>query len=120
LSLAQLFVVAILASILTTFFDAADNAYLPTIVEQERLVEANRGLAASGSVSEFVGFGISGLLVQALTGPVTILIDAVTYVVSAVLLLTIRREEPPPPLPEDRQPVLTEIRIGTRHRAAHL
>jgi MFS family permease len=114
LSLLQLFVVAILASILTTFFDAADNAYLPTIVEQERLVEANSALAASGSVSEFVGFGISGLLVQALTGPVTILIDAVTYVVSAVLLLTIRREEPPPPSPEDREPVLDEIRIGLR------
>src|SRR3546814_1981507 len=42
-------------SVLTTFFDAADNAYLPTIVERERLVEANSALAASGSVAEFAG-----------------------------------------------------------------
>lgn len=110
----QLLVVAVLASILTAFFDAADNAYLPSIVERERLVEANSALAASGSVSEFVGFGISGILVQLLTGPITILIDAVTYLVSAVLLTTVRRPEAPPPPVEDREPVLDEIRHGLR------
>ena len=64
LSMVQLIVVAALAAVLTAFFDAADNAYLPTIVERERLVEANSALAASGSAAEFVGFGISGFLVQ--------------------------------------------------------
>lgn len=110
----QLLIVAVLTSILTAFFDAADNAYLPSIVERERLVEANSALAASGSVSEFVGFGISGVLVQLLTGPITILIDAVTYLVSAVLLATVRRPEAPPPAVEDREPVLDEIRHGLR------
>ena len=86
LALWQLLVVAALAAVLTTFFDAADNAYLPTIVERERLLEANSALAASGSVAEFAGFGISGILVQLLTGPITIVINAVTYLVSAVLL----------------------------------
>jgi MFS family permease len=114
LELWQLIAVAGLAAVLTTFFDAADNAYLPTIVERERLVEANSALAASGSVAEFAGFGISGFLVQLLTGPITIAINAVTYLISAVLLLTVRREEPPPPAREDREPVLHEIRIGIR------
>lgn len=58
-----------LAAVLTTFFDAADNAYLPTIVERERLVDANSALAASGSVSEFTAFGLSGFLVQLLSHP---------------------------------------------------
>ena len=53
-----------LAAILTTFFDAADNAYLPTIVERDQLVDANGALAASGSAAEFTAFGISGFLVQ--------------------------------------------------------
>lgn len=110
----QLLVVSALAAVLTTFFDAADNAYLPTIVERERLVEANSALAASGSAAEFIGFGISGFLVQALSGPITILIDAVTYLVSAALLLTIRHEEASPPPREDREPVLDEIRHGLR------
>jgi MFS family permease len=114
LALWQLLAVAAAAAVLTTFFDAADNAYLPTIVERERLLEANSALAASGSVAEFAGFGISGILVQLLTGPITIVINAVTYLVSAVLLLTVRHEEAPPPPREDREPVLDEIRHGIR------
>ena len=110
----QLLIVAGLAAVLTAFFDAADNAYLPTIVERDQLVPANSALAASGSAAEFAGFGISGVLVQVLTGPVTILIDAVSYVVSAILLLTIRKEEAPPPPVADREPVLDEIRHGLR------
>ncbi len=114
LALWQLIAVAGLAAVLTTFFDAADNAYLPTIVERQRLVEANSALAASGSVAEFAGFGISGFLVQLLTGPITIVINAVTYIVSAVLLLSVRSPEAPPPPREDREPVLEEIRHGLR------
>ena len=112
LTFPQLLVVTGLAAILTTFFDAADNAYLPSIVERERLVDANSALAASGSAAEFMAFGISGFLVQIFTAPIAIAIDAVTYLVSAILLGSIRREEPPPPKPEDREPVLTEIRDG--------
>jgi MFS family permease len=114
LTLWQLIVVAALAGILTTFFDAADNAYLPSIVPRERLVDANSALAASGSAAEFIGFGSAGILVQLITGPLTILIDAVTYVISAVLLLGIRDEEAPPPAKADREPVLDEIRHGLR------
>ena len=108
----QILVVAALTAVLTSFFDAADNAYLPTVVERERLVEANSALAASGSAAEFAGFGLSGVLVQLLTGPVTIAINAVTYVVSALLLMRIRTVEAPPPRVADREPVLDEIRHG--------
>jgi hypothetical protein len=109
----QLLIVSSLAAILTTFFDSADNAYLPTIVERERLVDANAALAASGSASEFMAFGISGFLVQLLTAPIAIAVDALSFVASAVLLGSIRHREPPPPK-ADREPVLDEIREGLR------
>jgi MFS family permease len=112
LTLWQLFAVAILTAALTTFFDAADNAYLPSIVRQEELVEANASLVASGSAAEFTAFGISGFLIQALTAPIAILIDAATFLVSAVLLASIRRPEPAPPPVADRRPVLQEVREG--------
>jgi MFS family permease len=112
LSFPQLLVVSGLAAVLTTFFDAADNAYLPTIVERERLVGANSALAASGSAAEFMAFGISGFLVQVLTAPIAVAVNAVTYLVSALLLGTIRHEEAAPPKPEDREPILREIRVG--------
>ncbi|MEJ7748266.1 MAG: MFS transporter [Candidatus Limnocylindrales bacterium] len=114
LTFGHLLVVAVLSAILTSFFDAADNAYLPTIVERERLIEANSALAASGSAAEFIGFGIGGFLVQVLSGPITVLIDAATYLLSALLLASVRREEAPPPASDEREPVLNEIRHGLR------
>jgi MFS family permease len=110
----HLLVVSALASVLTTFFDSADNAYLATIVERDQLVDANAALSASGSVSEFAAFGVTGFLVQVLTAPIAIAIDSVTYVISAILLATIRQPEPPPPARVDREPVLAEIREGVR------
>ena len=114
LTLWQLFAVSGLAAVLTTFFDAADNAYLPTIVERDRLVDANAALAASGSASEFMAFGISGFLVQLLTAPLAIAVDALSFLGSALLLGSIRTREGPPPPKADREPVLDEIRDGLR------
>ena len=51
LTLGHLVVVACLAAMLTAFFDAADVAYLPSIVRRDQLVAANRALAASGSAA---------------------------------------------------------------------
>jgi Na+/melibiose symporter-like transporter len=81
-------------------------------VKPRELLEANSALAASGSAAEFTAFGISGFLIQALTAPIAILIDAGTFLVSAVLLGSIRTSETPPPAVADRRPVLQEIREG--------
>jgi Na+/melibiose symporter-like transporter len=112
LSLPLLLVVTLLAAVLTTFFDAADNAYLPTVVPKGDLVRANGALAASGSVSEFAAFGSAGFLVQILGAPIAMLIDAATFVASALLLGSIRTKEPPPPQKADREPVVREIAAG--------
>jgi MFS family permease len=117
LTLLQLVVVAFLAAILTTFFDTASTAYLPTIVERRRLIGANSALSAAASTAEITGFGLSGFLVQLLTAPIAIAIDAVSFLVSAVLLVGIRRREPPRPPAADREPVLHEIRAGVREVA---
>jgi MFS family permease len=114
LGLAQLLIVAFAAAVLSTFFDVADNAYLPTVVSRERLVSANSALTATGSIAEFSSFGIGGFLIELFTAPIAIAIDALTFVVSALLLGTIRRKEPPPKPRASREPVLTEIRDGMR------
>jgi MFS family permease len=114
LGLAQLLVVAFAAAILSTFFDVADRSYLPSIVPRKRLVHANSALTASGSVAEFTSFGIGGFLIELFSAPIAIAIDAVSFLVSALLLATIRRKEPPPKAVETREPVLREIRDGMR------
>lgn len=114
LGMPQLLFVAFAAAVLSTFFDVADNAYLPTVVPREKLVNANSALTATGSVAEFSAFGIGGFLIEAFTAPIAIALDAVTFVVSAILLGTIRKKEPPPTPAADREPVLREIRDGMR------
>jgi Na+/melibiose symporter-like transporter len=112
LGLGQLYAVAFLAAILSTFFDAADRAFLPTIVERDELIAANSALTASASAAEFSAFGIGGILVQLFTAPIAIAVDALSFVASAVLLGSIHRPEPPSPPVEAREPVLREIREG--------
>src|SRR4051794_28976381 len=69
LTMAQLLGVAFLAAVLSPFFNSASVAYLPTVVEQDRLVQANGALSAASSVSEFTGFSVSGFLVQLFSAP---------------------------------------------------
>jgi MFS family permease len=114
LSLAQLFAVAFLAAILSTFFDSADRAFLPTIVERDELISANSALTASASAAEFSAFGVSGVLVQLFSAPIAIAVDAASFVASALFIGSIRRPEPARPPVEAREPVLREIREGIR------
>jgi Na+/melibiose symporter and related transporters len=114
LSIPQLLLVTFLMAVLTTFFDVADTAFLPTIVPRRDLLRANGALAASSSVSEFAAFGSAGFLVQLLTGPIAILIDAFSYLVSAVLIGTVRVTEPPPRPNAEREPIISEVKLGLR------
>jgi MFS family permease len=112
LTLAHLIVAAFLAAILSVYFDAASTAYLPSIVARSRLVAANSALSASGSVAEFTGFALGGILVQILTAPIAIAADAVSFITSGALLASIRRPELARSPAADREPVLREIREG--------
>ena len=89
----------------------------PTCRRSSRARSSSRRTARSrrrGSVAEFSAFGIGGFLIELFTAPIAIAIDAVTFLVSAVLLGTIRKKEPPPTPRADREPVLREIRDGIR------
>jgi predicted MFS family arabinose efflux permease len=114
LTLAQLVLVAFAAAILTTFFDVADRAFLPTVVGRDRLVQANSTLTASSSAAEFVGFGLGGWLVQLLTAPIAIALDALSFLASALFIRSIRAEEGQARRVESRGPVLHEIADGLR------
>jgi MFS family permease len=108
-----LYVVAFLVGVLTVFFDLAYQAYLPSLVERERLSEANTRLQASASAAELGGPGLGGLLVQVVTAPFALLVDAASFVVSIVSLATIETREPKPES-ERRPPMLKAIRQGFR------
>jgi hypothetical protein len=91
-----LFYPVILAvGVLDLLFDLAYGAYLPSLVDIDDLVEANSKLSASYAAAEVGGFAFAGWLVQILTAPHAILVDAVSFIASAVAINSIGRVEKP-------------------------
>lgn len=93
LRIEQLYVVALLTSVCTMAFEVAYRSYLPSLVAPDALVEGNSLLQASDSVAELAGFGAAGILVQALTAPIAILVDALSFLASACSVALIRTPE---------------------------
>lgn len=93
LTITHLAVVAFLGGALTVLFDVAYAAYLPSLVKSDELVEGNSKLTASASVAEFGAFSLSGWLVQWVGGPLAALVDAASFVASALFVGSIRLPE---------------------------
>ncbi len=113
LRIEHLYVVAFFTGTFTFLFDVAYRSYLPTLVQRDDLIEANSKLTASAAVTEVGGFGIAGWLVQLITGPLTILLDAVSFLGSALFLRSIEAPEAAPSL-EERRSVISEAMEGLR------
>ncbi len=111
LTMAQLYAVASLVGIGTAVFQIADRAYLPTLLDRDLLVAGNSTLEATEAVAEIAGPGLAGVLIQALTAPVAVLVDALGYLASASLLHRIRKVEAPP-LVEASPSVWRDIKLG--------
>ncbi|MGP3983816.1 MFS transporter [Streptomyces sp. KR80] len=107
-------VIVFVAATLTVLFDLAYQAYLPSLVGREQLIEGNGKLEGSRSLAQASGPGLGGVLVGLLTAPVVVLIDAATYFVSAVSLLFIRRSEARPKATAAEGSVVARIRTGLR------
>lgn len=82
LTLGRLYVVGFLVGILTVFFDVAYQAYLPSLVARDQLVEGNSKLQLTASGAQIAGPAAGGGLVQALTAPYAVLADAISFVQS--------------------------------------
>ena len=94
LTLIQLGVVAALVCMAAVLFEIADHAYLPVIVPSGHLVAANTKRETVDALAEITGPPLGGALVQWLTAPFALAIDACSFVVSALLIGRIRTREP--------------------------
>jgi MFS family permease len=96
LTMSHLYVVAAASAILTVFFDVSYRTYLPSLIGAGDLLEGNSKLSLSESVAGVVGPGLTGVLIAAITAPIAILFDALSFVCSAVSVWLIREPEPRP------------------------
>jgi MFS family permease len=93
LSIELLLVVALLVGLLSVFFEVASQAFLPVVLPPDELGEGNARLYMSWGLADVAGPGLAGWLTAALSAPVAIVIDAVSYLVSATLLGGIGTDE---------------------------
>ena len=113
LTIWQLYGVALVTGVSTVFFDVAYQSYLPRLIDRQQLVDGNAKLQASESVSELAGPSAGGFLIQVLTAPFAVLIDAASFVWSAAWVTAIKFREPGPERRQDRD-LRREIREGLR------
>ena len=117
LTIWQLYVVGFAVGVFTVFFDVSYQSYLPSLVEREQLLEGNAKLEVSRSGTQLAGPGIAGPLIAAVTAPVAVLIDAISFVGSAVFLFAIRKQEAAAPTREVRRAgpgMKEEVKEGLR------
>jgi MFS family permease len=96
LTIEHLYLAAAASGLLTVLFDVSYQAYLPSLVSRERLLEGNSKLASTESFAEIAGPGLTGVLVHLITAPMALLFDAASFLCSAISVWLIRKPEPPP------------------------
>jgi MFS family permease len=113
LHLGYLYLAALAIGVLTVLFNVAYQAYLPALVDRDNLVEANSKMQVTSSVAQIGGPGLAGLLIQLLSAPLALSVNAGTYLLSLGTLAGIRRPEPAP-APRERRRFWHEIGEGLR------
>lgn len=118
LSVPLLIAAAGLLGALTVLYLLAEFSFVPLVVEERQLIDANARVTATQSALGVAGAGAGGLLVQAVTAPVALLANAVGYLASGALIARVRVDEPAPA--RERRSAVREAREGVavllRHR----
>ncbi|GAB1646569.1 MFS transporter [Krasilnikovia sp. MM14-A1259] len=119
LTIGHLVGAAFLTGICRVFFDVAAQSYLPSIVGQAEIVDANAKLSGINSASRLIGRSLGGYLIARIGGPAAFAVNSLTALWSALCVTFIRhREEPPAPRPDKphlRREVVEGLRYVTRH-----
>jgi MFS family permease len=118
LRLAQLAVVALVIGLASVIFDVGNSTFLPSIVGKEELTARNSFASGSAAATQLGGLSLGGVLVQVLGGAFSLVFDAVSYVLSAVLLRSLPRPATARPR-KNREPAGQLIKEGWRFVVRH-
>lgn len=100
LHVAHVFVVAIAVSSLFVFFDAAGFGALPEIVGKERIASATGTMVAFSTVIGLAGPAVGGVLAAYIGASWAIGVDAIAYLVAALITARVAWDARPAPGPE--------------------
>jgi MFS family permease len=119
LTIWQLYGVGFFVGIATVFFDVAYQSYLPSLVERRQIIDGNSKLEISRSAAQTGGPGLAGVLIGLLKAPPAILVDAVSFLASALFILGIRKTEASLKERVPRRKMRIELREGLSYVLRH-
>ncbi len=115
LTLAQLYLVALIGGSLNVVFEIASGAYLPSVVPRAQLVEANSKLQSAIVGAHAAGPSIGGALVTLFSAPIAIAVDAASFLISGSLIASANAHDQ-----VQREPKTTSLRTELRQAATYL
>jgi MFS family permease len=119
LAMPHVVVVGAVVGAASALFQIADAAYLPSLVAPHQLAEGNAKLATTDALAEVCGPASAGVLFAVLGAPLAVVINAATYLWSAVMLGRIRNVNEAPPAATEPPHVGRDLAIGLRAVFGH-
>ena len=121
LSMPVLYVALFIIGAATLIYDVANQSYLPELLRGPRLAEANSRIMVIDSGASVAGPPIAGVIIGRFGGPAAILLDSLSYLVSAAMLRRMKHVEVPPTADVSAAPsrLRDEIRQGLHWVLTH-
>jgi len=117
LTLPHLYAVAILAGAAHVVFNTSYASFFVRLVARENYLEANSKLSTTRSLSQMGGPALAGVLIQWLSAPAAIIVDALSFVFSGIQISRLKTE--PAPVENTGESVLQRARSGMRYLLRH-
>src|SRR4051795_811479 len=105
-----------LSATLSTFSEPAENAFLPRLVAESELVQANALNALNNSLARLVGPALGGIFYLAGGLALVTVADAVTFLGAALLLALVRTVGRPEPTHDIEEPATAAGALGRMAR----
>jgi MFS family permease len=115
LSLPLLYIVAFVIGICGVLFDTSYIAQMPDIVGLDMMATGFAAVDVTFKSAKIAGPLLGGALVRIIAAPLAVIVDAVSYVVSAILLRSMHVDEQIDEVTEDQPGLMADIGAGLRY-----
>ncbi|WP_371866940.1 MFS transporter [Duganella fentianensis] len=110
LSIEWMYGVALISGCCSLVGGGAEQIFLTSLIGRDRLIEAQSKFAAVDSVARVVAPGIAGVLIQWLTAPFAVIVNALGFICSILILRNLKANDPKPE--PSKQHMLRDIHDG--------